>query len=181
MANAECFRTVAQILRSLLEHASDSNSRIAVVVSAMGGKPKTTDLLLQAVEAAAARDSSKVEEMLQLVREKHETCLKALFADNFQRLLDVVTSDIDNIRDILKTVSLMKWQATRIQELVSGYGELWSTQILTQLMDGFEYLDARKLITIDEDAIQVSVLLASLLCTHVVISSGRSCCLGDLC
>jgi hypothetical protein len=40
--------------------------------------------------------------------------------------MSVVTNDLDDIKDILKTVSLMKWKATRISELVSGYGELWS-------------------------------------------------------
>ena len=99
-----------------------------------------------------------------------------------QTLKDVIRKDIKDIEDILKTVSLMKWQAERISELVSGYGETWSAQILNALLthrEGirraeygvanaggnsnsniqqqqqhcFRYLDARRVITIDEDAI----------------------------
>ena len=67
----------------------------------------------------------------------------------------------------------MKWHSTRISELISGYGELWSTQILTLLLNmrvhsqddddvvvvvtenqrehhRFVYLDARRVITVDE-------------------------------
>lgn len=159
VANAECFRTVAKIIRSFLDSPPyPGNSNVAVVLSAMGGKPKTTDLLLQSVEAAADRNMDKASELLMKVQEKHETCLKDLFPDDYKRLIDIVIADLHNIKDILKTVALMKWQATRIQELVSGYGELWSTQILAQLLDGFEYLDARRLITVDEDAIQVRTI-----------------------
>ena len=106
-------------------------------------------------------------------------------------LKEVIRKDIRDIEDILKTVSLMKWQAERISELVSGYGETWSAQILNALLthrEGirraeyaeyaggdsgvhagntisqqqqqqqqqqhcFRYLDARRVITIDEDAI----------------------------
>lgn len=94
--------------------------------------------------------------------------------------MNTIRNDINDIRDILKTVSLMKWQANRISELVSGYGEQWSSQILTALLTmrselrsnenkdmssdslllsddsihHFRYLDARRVITIDEDAIK---------------------------
>jgi bifunctional aspartokinase / homoserine dehydrogenase 1 len=132
--------------------SSSSSFRLGVVVSAMGGSPKTTDLLLSAVATAAERGD--IEVVLRQVQVKHETCLKELFTENnaYQRLLDIISNDLDDIRDILKTVSLMKWKAHRIEELVSGYGELWSTQILTQLLgdDQFTYLDARKLIVVDE-------------------------------
>ena len=179
VATAECFNTVADILEDRL-----NGSHLACVVSAMGGKPKTTDLLLQTVEAAAARDQEQVESVLQQVLAKHETCLRTLFPDSTSndddddddetsyassRLLQIIDKDMQDIRDILKTVSLMKWQAARISELVSGYGELWSAQILTALMvqrqkknnnahennsHFFCYLDARRVITIDEEAIQ---------------------------
>jgi len=92
-----------------------------------------------------------------------------------QILKDVVRKDIKDILDILKTVSLIKWQAERISELVSGYGETWSAQILNALLTHreinrrkeagtgnintsinaqqqcFRYLDARRVITIDEE------------------------------
>lgn len=190
---------------------SPSNqTHLAVVVSAMGGKPKTTDLLLESVAAAAARDTDEVDRLLRLVMDKHVTCLAELFGtgtggggegggdtaadDGDQReLVSVVENDLDDIRDILKTVALMKWQASRISELVSGYGELWSARILARLLRNrsrerhgkgrqhrppsdddddagesalhhevddddvyheFVFIDARRVIIIDEEAIQ---------------------------
>ena len=44
----------------------------------MGGKPKVTDLLLNAVGAAAQRDEAGVEEALSFILNKHQTCLKEL-------------------------------------------------------------------------------------------------------
>lgn len=163
VANSQCFQKVAEIVESI---ASESDLNICVVVSAMGGKPKVTDLLLQSVEAAAQRNPQGVEEALRLVLEKHTFCLNELFPaekDRSTRLLQIIQSDLHDIRDILKTVALMKWQAKRISELVSGYGELWSAQILASLLQrrqkneddsSFLYMDARRIITIDEEAIQ---------------------------
>jgi bifunctional aspartokinase / homoserine dehydrogenase 1 len=143
--NAECFLKVARIIedalgsRNNLSNCDEGGSpNIAIVVSAMGGKPKTTDLLLSTVSAAASRDDAAVQDAIQQILEKHSTCLEALFAKDMpserDRLLGIFKKDVEDILDILKTVSLMKWQAERISELVSGYGELWSTQVLTALL-----------------------------------------------
>jgi aspartokinase/homoserine dehydrogenase 1 len=185
VANAECFLAVARIVEDQLFSSAITitKSNVAVVVSAMGGKPKVTDLLLDAVKFAAQRDSESVKLQLGLILDKHRNCLVALFpgTDIRDALVQVIESDIEDIRDILKTVALMKWQAERISELVSGYGEVWSAQILTALLKyrchqrkeeqgdfsslslhmdptpldhQFVYLDARRVITVDEEAIQ---------------------------
>jgi bifunctional aspartokinase / homoserine dehydrogenase 1 len=199
VANADCYRSAATIVEEQLgiitTTASENNSsnshhtfkdhHLAVVVSAMGGKPKTTDLLLQSVESAAKRDQAEVDRLLNFVLDKHVTCLQDLFADVDDRtaLQTIVEKDLQDIQDILKTVALMKWQATRISELVSGYGELWSARILSKLLQNrsveryekeinerggesllheeepptlhqFVFLDARRVIIIDEEAIQ---------------------------
>ncbi|CAB9497572.1 aspartokinase/homoserine dehydrogenase, chloroplastic [Seminavis robusta] len=134
VASAECFLRVVQII----EDSLDNTKNVAIVVSAMGGKPKTTDLLLSTVSAAASRDDAAVQAAIQKILDKHTSCLETLFGSELpaelERLLSVVKKDIDDILDILKTVSLMKWQAARISELVSGYGEVWSTQILAALL-----------------------------------------------
>ena len=190
VANAGCYRTVASIVEDLLTR-QDAPDQLCIVVSAMGGKPKTTDLLLQTVEAAASRDTDHMEDLLQQILQKHTDCVDDLFGTdeangkdeaggkNLQsELRKIIAKDLTDIRDILKTVSLMKWQASRIQELVSGYGELWSAQILSWLLQErqrrgiakndsstdlvgrgrascqYEYIDARRIITIDEEAIQ---------------------------
>ena len=144
VANADCFGRVADIIElhgqvvgpTTTLHRKNglepSPRSIAVVVSAIGGKPKTTDLLLQSVTFAAERKD--VESTLQDIINKQKSVLDDLFAQNKEvhdRLLGVIRKDVQNIADILRTVSLMKWKASRISELVSGYGELWSAQILT--------------------------------------------------
>jgi len=215
VADASCFTKVARIIEeqigidhdNIINHdvnaqqnaasTSTIDTNLAVVVSAMGGKPKVTDLLLKSVSAAASRNEQEVDASLQFIQEKHNACLEALFGNNndssvllfkaekskiVDELKQVIARDITDIRDILKTVSLMKWQAKRISELVSGYGETWSAQILSALLsmrakerfqlwnennsDGnensssysshhyFRYIDARRIITIDEDAIK---------------------------
>lgn len=190
MADASCFLKVASIVEEQIKiYNEEDNSptqshdqplcNLAVVVSAMGGKPKVTDLLLDSVTAAADRDNDKVDEILNLIRAKHSSCLDTLQINSSkaQALKENIERDISDIRDILKTVSFLKWKASRISELVSGYGETWSAQILTELLsarskkrqdiddgserDGpatpvhyFRYLDARRVITIDEDAVK---------------------------
>eukprot|EP00979_Chaetoceros_neogracilis_P018311 scaffold10570_cov290-Chaetoceros_neogracile.AAC.16 len=188
VANADCFLQVAAIVEQQLGIPSGGvdtitaphlgSPHVAIVVSAMGGKPKTTDLLLDSVSAAANRDATLVSSKLSFILQKHDTCLDALLARQqldpavCQQLKHGIREDVQDIQDILKTVSLMKWKADRISELVSGYGETWSAQILnellmerekTRVMDKneecpqkhcFRYLDARRVITIDEDVIK---------------------------
>jgi bifunctional aspartokinase / homoserine dehydrogenase 1 len=184
VANAGCYLRVAKIVEEqlgmnlaktdnagigALSFAKDCSFNLVVVVSAMGGKPKTTDLLLDSVKFASERNDNKVDEVLRMIVLKHRNCISELFIEaqeDCSRLIKIIEKDINDIRDILKTVSLMKWQAKRISELVSGFGELWSAQILTSLLcqrqnsithpkkerHEFVYLDARRLITVNEDS-----------------------------
>jgi len=198
VADAQCFQHAATIVEEQLgingnndateqQEQSTTPLNLAVVVSAMGGKPKVTDLLLSTVVAAAARQDDEVKATLKQILDKHTTCINNLFQDQQQRdeLIGIIQSDLNDIRDILKTVSLMKWQATRISELIAGNGEIWSAQILARLLgvrsqarleklrkdrydkegieattteglphDAFVFLDARRVITIDEEAVQ---------------------------
>jgi hypothetical protein len=61
---------------------SSTNCQLGIVVSNMGGTPKTTTLLLNAVAATAERHSDTVETILQQIQLKHETCIKELFLDS---------------------------------------------------------------------------------------------------
>ena len=173
VASAECYLKVAAIVEEQLgfDDGTAPTKCLAVVVSAMGGKPKVTDLLLSSVRAAAIRDEEGVDSLLDQILTKHATALAELDLDAgvSELLKGRIMSDLSDIRDILKTVSLMKWQAASFSELVSGYGELWSAQILSALLEArsksrrasdpggtqhrFAYLDARRVITIDEEAI----------------------------
>ena len=52
VGNADCMRKCVDIVRPLCM-VEGRSQRVAMVVSAMGGKPKVTDLLLDLVHAAA--------------------------------------------------------------------------------------------------------------------------------
>ena len=121
VADANCFLQVAHIIEDQLDINNDvlgpDAKHLAVVVSAMGGKPKVTDLLLGAVRHASTREHEKVDEQLDIVLEKHRECLNILFRQEYaeqERLIEIIKGGLNDIRDILKTVSLMKWQAERI-------------------------------------------------------------------
>ena len=45
--------------------------KLAIVVSAMGGKPKVTDMLLDCVTAASIRDKKEANNLLSIIRDKH--------------------------------------------------------------------------------------------------------------
>ena len=100
---------------------------MAMVVSAMGGKPKVTDLLLSAVRDAAAGDMQSAEGRLGTIRGKHCVAITDLLQDNaakVQEMLDFLDKDLDDIKDLLRAVSLMHFPHEQILELVSGYGEI---------------------------------------------------------
>jgi len=102
-----------------------------------------------------------LESYLSLVESKHINCLSTLPLDSSTStaLSTKMKNDLQDIRDILRTVSLLKWNASRISDLVAGYGETWSAQILCALLSHrstltehtFLYLDARRVITINEE------------------------------
>ena len=130
---------------------------LAVVVSAMGGKPKVTDLLLQAVSAAAAQDDEKMMRMLDLIKAKHIQCLDDL------ELLDPATrrsiggqieQDLEDVQNLLRAVGVMRSATPQIAELVSGFGETWSARILTALLAAaghdFVYVDARDVLRLKD-------------------------------
>jgi len=187
VANAECFQRVANIVEERLSIHDDNgignyasvanNDHLAIVVSAMGsnrGELKVTDLLLSSVTAASNRNKDEANLALSGIREKHYNCIDELFATETttrSKLKEIIANDLSDIMDILKTVSLLKWQAHTIKELVSGYGEIWSTRILSEFLSVrskkrfqslggdtlnhcFRFLDARRVITIDEHAIK---------------------------
>ena len=85
VASAQCFRDAASIVRK--EMRAREGGRMAVVVSAMGGKPKVTDLLLQTVNMAIGgfggmgAPGGGYEQRLLELRARHVDCLRALLPE----------------------------------------------------------------------------------------------------
>lgn len=146
-------RKCLEIIRPLA-----SKNRIAVVASAMGGKPKVTDLLLELVHAAAARRNDEVTAKISAIRLKHEDCVHSLLPGSSatqSRIMQQIDGDLKDISDLLRAVMLMKLAHEQILELVSGYGEIWSASIMEALMNQeglpFKFLNARDVLFVNED------------------------------
>ena len=70
VGSADCMRQCLDIIKP-----ATKQQRVAVVVSAMGGKPKVTDLLLESVHAAAAGREDEIKQKLQHIQQKHQVCV----------------------------------------------------------------------------------------------------------
>ena len=73
VGSPDCMRKCVDIIKPVIEEGK--SGRLAIVVSAMGGKPKTTDLLLDLVHSAAAAKMDEVDENIEKIKKKHQDCV----------------------------------------------------------------------------------------------------------
>ena len=124
LADSECFDIVSSIIKD-----SDSK-RLAVVVSAISG---TTDALLAITDLAAK--NKKIDKPIRAIASQYESIvLKLLSKKNAKGLLSLFNDDLESIRKILKASSIVNSSTLRVQEIVSGFGELWSSRLLTKVL-----------------------------------------------
>lgn len=138
LADAACFRRVADII------AARPEPRRAVVVSAMSG---VTNALIRAVELAGRRDPGYAT-VLDDVRRKHLDAIDSLVpAPGATSLRDAINHDLADIRDVLHATTLLRRHSRATLDLVAGYGEVWSAQLLAAHMaargDDARWLNAR--------------------------------------
>ncbi len=147
-------RKVCEIVIKSLE---DCTSRVAVVVSAIGGNPKVTDLLLQAIDLAATSGFESARGIVDGLCEKHIEYIKELCIpwNEAETIIKDMKTDIENIQHVLKVVSLFKHHDQVMKDLVSGYGEVWSGQVLCASLNArgasFSFINARNNILIVDD------------------------------
>lgn len=150
VADADCFRRVADIL--LAEKAP----RQAVVVSAMA---KMTDALLSLV-AGAEKAPDTIAPGLDALATRYRTAVQALLPQAAQApLLGAFDADIADARDVLHAISLVRSAADRSRDLISGFGELWSSRLLAAYLAErcrqsgasrpVRWIDARQVIVIE--------------------------------
>ncbi|CAN0310129.1 unnamed protein product, partial [Hapterophycus canaliculatus] len=104
------------------------------------------------------RQRRRVQSVLEAIRAKHSEAIEllALPQEDCDRIKAVVESDLSDIRVLLKAVHLMRHEDAKMRELVSGFGEVWSSQILCALLnqntDGsrFCFLNARRVLIVDD-------------------------------
>lgn len=129
-------KSIAEVKRIILSHKAPT----IAVVSAVSG---VTDMLLSAAKLASqGEDYSST---LNAIVGKHNVIVESLFSnpERIQALLLPLFSDLGSL---LKGVSLLKELSNRSLDTISGFGERFSSLILSELMAGSKLVDSRPLI-----------------------------------
>ena len=146
LADADCFRRVAGIV------CDQPVGNLGVVVSAVGG---VTDMLFDLIERASRQQP--VGGAMDRLRRRHGELATALFGkDAAAAFMEQFESDLNDIRRILEALALVKATSRRSQDMVSGFGELWSARLLSTLLavrgNGQEnvlFIDARDVLLVE--------------------------------
>jgi|TARA_B100001250_G_scaffold414419_1_gene452680 aspartokinase/homoserine dehydrogenase 1 len=136
LADSECFKKVANIIKN-------NPRKLAVVVSAIKG---TTDTLLSITNDAAKNKNigSSIDE---ISKQYNDIASDLLSKKGLKYILDSFNSDLESIRKILKATSIVNSSTDRVQGIVSGYGELWSSRLLSKFLE--ESTNRKNIICID--------------------------------
>lgn len=136
LADAERFRVVKSLLRGKNE---------IIVVSAIKGCTTTLQTLVDT--AKRAQDFAST---LSALQEQHSTLVASLLAENNRSaVVHDIEADCRDIFDILHAVSLTGSYSKEIQDLILGFGEIWSAKILTAYLAEtakVAFLDASKVV-----------------------------------
>ena len=143
LADAACFEQVA-------DNICLQDPPLAVVVSAVGG---TTDLLIDALERAAAQDPG-YSQPLEAIRQRHQVLADALLdkasAAEYEEALEV---ELRDVRHILHAAMLLKRASEDSENLVSGMGEIWSARLLAAYLSQrgrtADWVDARNILVVE--------------------------------
>ena len=152
VANADRYRDVSKII------ATDRSPRKAVVVSAMSG---VTDALIALVTGAQKREDDYLTKVEALKEKQSKAIIDLLPTDLQKPILEIVNSDFNDIKEVLRGVWLARTASTQTIELISGFGEIWSAQVLNAYLQSqgknSTWLDARTVLTVIPTDAQVLV------------------------
>jgi aspartokinase/homoserine dehydrogenase 1 len=155
VASAERYRKVADILTT----QPREGQRLAAVVSAMS---KVTDELIALADGAVNRDESYPARFSALKQRHLDTIAELSLAETArQELTAVIEGDSKDLGDILRGVWIAKSYSERVLDLISGYGEVWSAQLLCALLrsrgEDATWLDARQVLVVEPTGRTVAV------------------------
>src|ERR1700678_256676 len=147
VADAGCFRRVADIVEA------SPAAREAVVLSACRG---VTDALLGLV-SKAERPDGDFAAPLEALRIRHQDLAAALVSkpayDDYCAQLE---RDCRDIAGILQTVRLIRSSTYSMRDVISGYGEIWSTRLFApylreraRMRGEILWIDARQVIIVE--------------------------------
>jgi aspartokinase/homoserine dehydrogenase 1 len=130
---------------------ADPAQRKAVVLSACRG---VTDALLTLI-TLAEQGSPELDDRLQELRRRHTGIAGELLAGElYDEYVAGLEADLRDIAGILQTVRLVRNASTTMRDLISGYGELWSTRLFERLLrrraaGHVQWLDARRALLVE--------------------------------
>lgn len=146
LADADCFRQVAAIVEKL------PDPRIALVLSACRG---VTDQLIGLIAAAERTDSKACESCIGSLRQRHMSIAAELLGpsarDAFQAGL---LADLGNLGRMVGAIGLVRSAGRDFRDMVSGFGELWSTRLFAAFLEGrgrrnpVRWVDAREIVVV---------------------------------
>jgi aspartokinase/homoserine dehydrogenase 1 len=147
VADAECFKRVANILETL------PPGRLGVVLSACRG---VTDALLGLVSRAEAQDDAWRGD-LDALRARHLAIAEAVLgAEARQLYMAGFDRDRHDIEGILHTIKLTRSAAQNVRDLIAGYGEIWSTKLFREFFAArqrrpgpVQWVDARQVVVVE--------------------------------
>lgn len=136
-----------------------SGSLKGIVVSAMS---KVTDALIEVTELAKNQNADYVQKLAALKLRHFQTLEQLLPPESQAVLKQVLENDFQNLTEVLKGVWHLRSASERTVELISGHGEIWSAQFLNAHLLSLglqsQWLDARKVLTVEHGETSVSVV-----------------------
>ncbi|WP_333601412.1 bifunctional aspartate kinase/homoserine dehydrogenase I [Flavobacterium sp.] len=132
--------------------------KLAVVVSAFSG---VTDLLILAGKTAAAKDKN-YKEIISQIDQKHKEAIDELIPLSEQSdIINTINGDINLLKTLLDGCYLLGELSNRTADIVAGFGELLSSQIiavaLKQKVSSSVFKDSREVIKTNSNFGKASV------------------------
>jgi bifunctional aspartokinase / homoserine dehydrogenase 1 len=147
VADAGCFRRVADIVEA------SPNPREAVVLSACRG---VTDALLNLVALAEKPGQDFLPAIEALKRRHIELAASLVSPETCERYNAQLESDCRDIAGMLQTVRLIRSSTYTMRDVISGYGEIWSTRLFApylrergRIKGDVLWIDAREVIIVE--------------------------------
>ncbi|TBX70187.1 bifunctional aspartate kinase/homoserine dehydrogenase I [Flavobacterium silvisoli] len=133
-------------------------NKLAVVVSAFSG---VTDLLILAGKTAAAKDRN-YKEIINQIDKKHKEAIDELIPLSEQSdIINTINSDINLLKTLLDGCYLLGELSSRTADMIAGFGELLSSQIialaLKQKVSNTGFKDSREVIKTNSNFGKASV------------------------
>ena len=148
VANADCFRRVAAIIEA------DTHPIKGVVLSACRG---VTDALLGLVTSAASLEAQATRASLEAIHARHVAIAQEILSSaNADAYVAKLTADCLDIEGVLKAVRVLRAAAPNMCDLISGYGEIWSTRLFAAMLServsdpsSVQWVDARQVLVVE--------------------------------